>query len=185
GGRRPTGPHKAKSIEHKLNLSLEDLYTGVSKKMKINRKVRGEPAEEIVEIVVKPGWKKGTRITFQERGDEDPGVIPADIVFVVDEKPHPLFRREGSDLHYTVVLPLADALCGTTLKIPHLDGSTIEVPIRGVVRPGDARVLRGKGMPITKEPGSFGNMIVKFDIRFPRDLSEATKQQLRGLLPAA
>ncbi len=50
--------------------SPQDLYTGVNKKMKINRKVRGQPSEEIVEISVKPGWKKGTRITFQERGEE-------------------------------------------------------------------------------------------------------------------
>ncbi|GLC45431.1 hypothetical protein PLESTM_001733300 [Pleodorina starrii] len=185
GGRRSSGPPKAKAIEHKLNLSLEDLYSGVSKKMKINRKVRGVLAEEIVEINVKPGWKKGTRITFQERGDEEPGIIPADIVFVVDEKPHPVFRREGADLHHTAVLSLADALCGTTLRISHLDGSTLELPVRDVIRPGETKLIRGKGMPITKEPGAFGNLVVRFDVRFPRDLSDATKQQLRGLLPSA
>ncbi len=41
----------------------------------------------------------------------------------------------------------------------------------------------GKGMPITKEAGSFGNLIIKFDVKFPRDLSDVTKQQLRNLLP--
>ncbi len=50
-------------------------------------------------------------------GDEEPGIIPADIVFVLDEKPHPRFRRDGDTLHYTAVLPLADALCGTTLQV--------------------------------------------------------------------
>ncbi|KAG2429150.1 hypothetical protein HYH02_014185 [Chlamydomonas schloesseri] len=184
GQRRPSGPVKAKAIEHKLNLTLEELYAGTTKKMKINRKVKGKPQEEILEIAVRPGWKKGTKITFQEKGDEDQGIIPADIVFVIDEKPHPRFRREGNDLYFTAVVSLADALCGTTLQIPHLDGTTIELPIRDVIRPGESKVLRGKGMPITKEPGTFGNMVLKFDVKFPRELSDATKQQLRSLLPA-
>ncbi|GFR41766.1 hypothetical protein Agub_g2523 [Astrephomene gubernaculifera] len=184
GGRRPTGPVKAKPIEHKLMFSLEELYTGTNKKMKINRRVKGQPMEEILEIAVKPGWKKGTRITFQEKGDEEPGVIPADIVFVLDEKPHARFRREGSDLHFTATLPLADALCGTTVKIPHLDGTTLDLTISNVIRPGDVKIMRGKGMPVTKEPGSFGNLVVHFEVRFPRDLSDAAKQQLRGVLPA-
>lgn len=44
--------------------------------------------DEILEIQVRPGWKKGTKITFPEKGDERPGIIPADIVFVLDERPH-------------------------------------------------------------------------------------------------
>lgn len=50
-------------------------------------------------------------------GDEEPGVIPADIVFLLDEKPHPRFRREGPDLHVNAVVSLADALCGATVQV--------------------------------------------------------------------
>lgn len=182
-GRRPSGPVKAKAIEHRLNLTLEELYAGTTKKMKISRKVKGMSTDEILEIAVRPGWKKGTKITFQEKGDEEPGIIPADIVFVLDEKPHPRFRRDGDNLHHTAVLPLADALCGTTLQIPHLDGTTIDFPVKDLVRPGDTKVVRGKGMPITKQPGSFGNLLVHFEVRFPRELSDAAKQQLREVLP--
>lgn len=53
---------------------------------------------EVIEINVKPGWKKGTKITFENKGDEQPGRIPADIVFVIDEKPHDTFSRAGDDL---------------------------------------------------------------------------------------
>ncbi len=41
----------------------------------------------------------------------------------------------------------------------------------------------GKGMPITKQPGSYGNLMVHFEVRFPRELSDAAKQQLREVLP--
>lgn len=46
--------------------------------------------EKILEINVKPGWKSGTKITFEKEGDEmDPSVEPADLVFILEEKPHP------------------------------------------------------------------------------------------------
>ena len=60
--------------------------------------------------------------------------------------------------------------------------------IRSLLRPTASRVTppprSGKGMPVTKEPGAFGNMVLKFDVKFPRELSDATKQQLRAILPS-
>ncbi|KAF2559013.1 hypothetical protein F2Q68_00013163 [Brassica cretica] len=45
------------------------------------------------------GWKKGRKITFPEKGgNQEPGVTPADLTFVVDEKPHPVHTRDGIDL---------------------------------------------------------------------------------------
>lgn len=185
GRRAASGPVKAKPIEHKLAFTLEELYAGTTKKMKIERKVKGRPVQEILEIAIKPGWKKGTKITFQEKGDEDPGVIPADIVFILDEKPHPRFTRDGADLIYNTILPLADALCGTALPIQLLDGATETIQIRDVIRPNDTKLVKGKGMPNTKVPGTFGNLIIKFDVRFPRNLSDGAKEQLRAALSAS
>ena len=59
------------------------------------------PVEEILTIDIKPGWKKGTKITFPEKGNEQPNVIASDLVFVIDEKPHPVFTRDGNDLVVT------------------------------------------------------------------------------------
>ena len=60
-------------------------------------------------------------------GDERPGAVPADIVFVIEEKPHPVFSREGNDLVYTAKLPLVDALCGATVRLTSLDGRQLTV----------------------------------------------------------
>jgi hypothetical protein len=51
-----------------------------------------------LEIRVQPGWKKGTKVTFQDKGDQKPGRTPADIIFVIEEKPHPRLSREGNNL---------------------------------------------------------------------------------------
>lgn len=66
-------------IEHNLPCSLEELYKGSTRKMKISRTVhnaagRPDRISEILSIDIKPGWKKGTRITFPEKGMAVPAV---------------------------------------------------------------------------------------------------------------
>ena len=98
---------KAPPVVHNLAVSLEDLYTGTVKRMRITSKKVGAdgqitPVSSDKEITVKSGWKDGTKITFEKEGDQLPGVIPADVVFTVHTKPHDRFTREGDNLHYEV-----------------------------------------------------------------------------------
>ena len=70
-----SGPRKAPTIENKLPCTLEELYNGSTRKMKISRNIvdvngKAMSVEEILPIEVKPGWKKGTKITFPEKGNE-------------------------------------------------------------------------------------------------------------------
>ncbi|KAI8469015.1 MAG: DnaJ domain-containing protein [Monoraphidium minutum] len=183
-GGRAAGPRKDAPIEVKLGCTLEELYSGCTKKMKINRQTGAGRAEEILEINVRPGWKKGTKITFPEKGDEHPGRVAADMIFVIDEKPHPNFRRDGNDLVLTAHISLADALCGSDLKVTTLDDRKLEVPLNTVITPGSAKILRGEGMPISKTGGK-GDLRIKFEIAFPRQLTPDRKQQLRSLLAGA
>lgn len=140
------------------------------------------PVEEILTIDVKPGWKKGTKITFPEKGNETPHTIPADLVFIIDEKPHPLFTRDGNDLVVTQKIPLAEALTGYTVHLTTLDGRTLTVPITSVIHPGHEEVVRGEGMPIPKDPSKKGNLRIKFDIKFPTRLTADQKSGVKRLL---
>jgi long-subunit acyl-CoA synthetase (AMP-forming) len=67
-------------------------------------------------INIKPGWKKGTKVTFACEGDEGLNLVPADICFVLEEAPHDKFEREANDLVYTAHIPLADALTGKPVR---------------------------------------------------------------------
>jgi DnaJ-class molecular chaperone len=87
--------------------------TGCTKKMKISRKIfqsdgTSRTEDKVLTINVKPGWKAGTKITFQREGDQTPNKIPADIVFIIRDKPHSLFKRDGSDLRYTAKMSLRE-----------------------------------------------------------------------------
>ena len=71
---RGAGPRQDAPIEHALPCSLEELYKGTSKRMKISRNVtdasgRSERVSETLTVDVKPGWKKGTRVTFPKKGE--------------------------------------------------------------------------------------------------------------------
>ena len=73
------------AIERELFATLEELYGGCDKKMKISRHVMNEDGhtssvrDKILSIRVKRGWKEGTQITFKQEGDQGPNTIPADI----------------------------------------------------------------------------------------------------------
>lgn len=101
-------------LEHDLYVSLEDVAKGCTKKMKISRKVLNPDGrttrreDKVLTINVKPGWKAGTKITFEKEGDQTPNSIPADISFIIRDKPHPLFKREGSDIRYTAKVTLKE-----------------------------------------------------------------------------
>ncbi|KAL5191850.1 DnaJ subfamily B member 1 [Glycine soja] len=178
---------KAAAVENALPCSLEDLYKGVKKKMKISRNVydafgKCRNMEEILTIEIKPGWKKGTKITFPEKGNHEPGVIPADLIFVIDEKPHALYRRDGNDLVINQEITLLEALTGKTLDLTTLDGRSLMIPLTDIVRPGAEVVVPNEGMPISKEPGRKGNLRIKLDVKYPSRLTPEQKSDLRRVL---
>ncbi|EOA21096.1 hypothetical protein CARUB_v10001436mg [Capsella rubella] len=177
---------KSAPIERQLPCSLEDLYKGVSKKMKISRDVLDSfgptPVEEILTIEIKPGWKKGTKITFLEKGNEHRGIIPSDLVFIVDEKPHSVFKRDGNDLVVMQKISLVEALTGCTAQVTTLDGRSLTVPVNNVISPSYEEIVKGEGMPIPKDPSRKGNLRIRFIIKFPSKLTAEQKSGIKRML---
>ena len=177
------------AVERPLEVSLEDLLKGCTKKMKLSRNVydpssgQTKREEKIMQIQVKPGWKSGTKIRFEKEGDRKPNSIPADVVFVIKDKPHPLFKRENQDLIYTAKISLRDALCGCSVIVKNLEGKAFEVKCNQV-NPTTVRKIPEQGLPYPKDSSKRGDLLVKFDIKFPNDLSDSIKSTLRNCLPA-
>eukprot|EP00854_Cymbomonas_tetramitiformis_P013963 gene13963-16505_t len=166
----PRQPRKASAIEQSLRVTLLELYTGATKKMKIKR------------TVYDVGGKKGTKITFEKKGDERPGVIPADIVFTVEEKKHEVFEREGPDLFLTQNVTLVQALCGCSFPVTTIDGRSIRVDIPEIIKPDFVKIIPGEGMPSHKDPMQKGDLKIKFNIIFPSDISTQKKEELKRIL---
>ncbi|PIN18200.1 Molecular chaperone (DnaJ superfamily) [Handroanthus impetiginosus] len=177
---------KPPPVEKKLECTLEELCHGCVKKIKITRDAISSSGlivqeEEILMIKVKPGWKKGTKITFEGKGDERPGTLPADIIFSIDEKRHPMFKREGDDLALGVEVPLVQALTGCTIPVPLLGGGQITLSIDDIIYPGYEKIIPGQGMPTSKD-GKRGDLKLKFLVEFPTELSDDQRSEVVSIL---
>ncbi|KAI0981960.1 hypothetical protein GJ496_007765 [Pomphorhynchus laevis] len=172
------------AINHNLMVSLEEVFKGCSKKMKIGRRVINSDGsvvmeEKVLTIDVKPGWKAGTKITFPKEGDQNPNTIPADIVFILCDKPHPIFKRDGYDIHYVADITLKQALLGNcTISIPNIDGTTQPLRLTRVIKPNDRIEQPNRGLPIPKSPHKRGKKIISFNIKFPTTISPRVKEVL-------
>lgn len=203
-----------------LPVALEDLYKGTTKKLRVTKKrMNGQEEANTLEgrclsshcvrsserqtdsfcsrsaVAIKPGWKAGTKIRFAKAGNEMPGGSQ-DIVFLLEEKPHATFKRDGDDLVYHFKVPLVDALSGppgggsVAKSLTHLDGRTINFNVpypRGggnPLKPGQEIRIAGEGMPITRKTATKpkGDLVVKLDIIFPDRISAAQAEGIRKVL---
>ncbi|GFP89822.1 Dnaj homolog subfamily b member 13 [Phtheirospermum japonicum] len=178
---------KPHANEEPLDCTLEELCFGCIKKIKITRDAITEnrqrvEQEEKFTIKVEPGWQVGTKITFEGRGNEILGADPADVIFTISEKTHPLFTRKEDDLELKVDIPLVDALTGCTLSIPLLGGQLMRLTIDDVIRPGDKKIIEGQGMPRKNDPTTRGNLIITFSIKFPDKLTDKQRSEAANIL---
>ncbi|EEY14098.1 psi1 [Verticillium alfalfae VaMs.102] len=174
------------TVERALPLTLEELFRGVTKKMKIKRKLFDESGKRtttdtVLEVPIKAGLKKGSKIKFKGVGDQEEGG-QQDLHFILEEKQHPLFVREGDDLVHTVDLDLKEALTGWKRTVATIDGKQINLDKAGPTQPGSSERYPGLGMPVSKKPGTRGDFVIKYNVKFPSSLTAAQKQKLREVL---
>ncbi|KAJ8127076.1 hypothetical protein O1611_g6561 [Lasiodiplodia mahajangana] len=162
------------------------MFNGITKKMKVKRKTFDESgkrttSDQVLEVPIKPGLKKGSKIKFKGVGDQEEGG-KQDLHFIVEEKPHPLFVREGDDLIHTIDLDLKEALTGWKRTVTTIDGKQINIEKAGPTGPGTSDSYPGQGMPISKKQGERGNFVIKYNVKFPTHLTAQQKQQLKLIL---
>jgi DnaJ-class molecular chaperone len=160
--------------------TLEQLFSGSTKRLKVTRTINGRENEKTFDLEIRPGWKEGTKITYPGDGDQVPGRPPQDLVFVIKEQRHALFTREGNDLIVNKTISLSQALTGFTIDQQTIDGKVVPFTVDDVVTPGTERRLPGQGMP--RKGGGRGDLVIRFKVTFPASLSAAQKQTMKSCL---
>lgn len=105
------------------------------------------------------------RIKFKEEGDQCVSKIPADIIFIVSEKPHDRFERNGANLKMTLHIDLQQALCGFTPTILTIDGKKMDIPITDTVTNDYIKIIPEEGLPFPDNSSKRGDLIIKFEGR--------------------
>jgi len=253
GRKRQTGPARGQDVVHPLNVTLEDLYNGITKKIRVTRtrickscngtgatkkdavltcdqcKGKGQVVQmrqlgpgfvsqqvttcskcqgkgktvdpkfqckdcqgrcvvndqKTLEIHVERGMEHGQRLVFEGEADERPDVLPGNIIFVIQQKPHEIFERDGSNLIMKKKISLLDALTGVEFEVKHLDGRYLTVKNKPgqVVKPNQVLEVPKEGMPRNGNPFDKGALLVQFEVEFPDSIPANVVNQLQQLLP--
>ncbi|XP_059608429.1 dnaJ homolog subfamily A member 1 [Phlebotomus argentipes] len=140
---------------------------------------------KILEVHVEKGMRDSQKIVFTGEGDQEPDLQPGDIVIVLDEKEHPVFKRSKDDLIMTMPLQLVEALCGFQKVIKTLDERDLVVTsLPGeVVKHEALKCVLGEGMPQYKNPFEKGRLIIQFVVVFPDSVPRESIQTLEMSLP--
>ena len=163
-------------LMYTIELSLEDLYKG--------RKLNLEVAGHELSLNVEPGMNDGTEMRTQvldRRG------IMRDVIFILQEKSHHVFKRLNADLFIDMKISLREALLGFERSVGHLDGKvyTIRSKKDEVTSPGEILILENMGMPIYNPKGqqnSRGRLFIKITVEFPESLSNWLNSTEKNIL---
>ena len=131
-------------------------------------------------VKVPAGVATGTRIQLAGQGEVGSGGGDAGDLYVeIVEREHPVFQREGDDLHCTVEVPMVAAALGTSVDLDTLDGVE-SVAIPAGTQPGQTVTLRDRGVPHLRGSGR-GSLHVHLDVRTPRGLDAEQSELMRRL----
>lgn len=132
-------------------------------------------------VNIPAGIADGMRIRMAGQGEVGHGGGPAGDLYVeVSIDRHPVFTREGDDLHFSVTVPMVDAALGVDFDVDALDGEPITVTIPQGTQPNAAINVAGQGMPRLRGEGN-GNLYAHVDVTVPTELSDKQKDLLEKL----
>ncbi|GHV58180.1 molecular chaperone DnaJ [Bacteroidia bacterium] len=166
GGR--TSAFKGQDYSGQVHLGLREAAQTHQQTIDVNGKK--------LRITVPAGVANEQQIKLKGQGGPGTNGAPAGdlyITFIV--QPDPVFKRQGNDLFIDVQVDLYTAVLGGELLINTLDGQ-VKMKVSSGTQPGSKARLKGKGFPVYKKDGQFGDLIVSYQVQIPTHLTEKQKQ---------
>lgn len=167
GGGRQTR-YRGQDYQAEISLSMRDAYETHKQTLTVNgRNIR---------ITVPAGVENGQTIKIAGHGGKGSNGGPdGDLYITFAVNTDDVFRRSGNDLHLKADLDLYTAVLGGELVIETLSGK-VKLPVKPETQNGSVVRLKGKGFPVYKQEGKFGDLYVTFDVKIPTNLSERQKE---------
>jgi DnaJ-class molecular chaperone len=169
---RPQSVPRGEDIEHPVSLTFEQAARGTMLPLQIDR----DGKVETIEIKIPSGVKDGSRVRIKGRGQQSNGEA-GDLYIVTKIQPHAYFKRDGLDVYVEAPLSMYEALLGTKISVPTLDG-----PITMTIPPGTGggAKLRIKGRGIERS-GEKGDQFVEIRIVVPKTLDDEDKAAIEKI----
>ncbi|WP_345992523.1 J domain-containing protein [Chryseobacterium sp. Chry.R1] len=168
-----SGKFKGQDVQAELNLHLKDAAKTHPQTFEINGKK--------VRITIPAGVYDGQQIKLKGHGN--PGINggpSGDLYITFNISPDPDFERVGDDLKTKVTIDLYTAVLGGDVKVNTLDGS-VNLKVKPETQSGLTVRLKGKGFPVYKKEGQFGDLFVTYEVKLPTNLTEKQKELFEQL----
>ncbi len=171
--RRSQARFKGQDFNAEMHLDLKDVYRSHPRILTIN--------DEKIRLTIPAGVENGQVIKIAGKGGKGLNGGPNGdlyITFIITNHTH--FKRDGNNLYTTIDLDLYTALLGGTITIDTFDGK-VKLQIKPETLNGTKSKLKGKGFPVYKKEGQFGDLIITYHIKIPTHLSEKEKALFKEL----
>ncbi len=135
--------------------------------------------KKTLEINIPAGIDSDNRMRLSGQGEAGANGGPnGDLYIFVHVKPHPIFKRDGADLHCDIPVSMTTAALGGTIEIPCIDGTKEKVTVSAGTQTGEEVRLRKKGMSVLQSK-SVGDLFVRFKVETPTKLTAKQKELLK------
>jgi len=134
--------------------------------------------QEEIKVTIPAGIDNGEMIRMPQQGEAIKTGVAGDLYVKIHVKPHPIFRREGSNLIMNLPVKLSDALLGTVVPVETLEGKTLEVKVPSMKRAEEHLRVAGKGVP---SDGRRGDLIIRLEVALPHNLSGKARKVIEDL----
>ena len=168
-----SGKFNGQDVQAELNLNLKDAAKTHQQTFDINGKK--------VRITIPAGVYDGQQIKL--KGNGNPGFNggpTGDLYITFNIAPDPNFERVGDDLKSKVTIDLYTAVLGGDVKVETLEGN-VNLKVKPETQSGTTVRLKGKGFPVYKKDGEFGDLFVTYDVKLPTNLSNQQKELFEQL----
>ncbi|MCP4115305.1 MAG: J domain-containing protein [Desulfobacteraceae bacterium] len=163
---------KGSDLEYEAALTLEEMITGTSKTITINR---GNTTDTI-NVKIPKGMIQGKKIRVAGKGEASPyGGQQGDLFIKSRPMPTPGFRIDGNDVHTTKEIKLTQALLGTKIEIRTPRGKNISLNVPQGTRHKAKMRLADQGIPLING-GGCGDLFVEIQVNMPGKLDDAQKK---------
>jgi len=170
-------PAKGIDLVYEMPLTLREAAFGTSKVITLQR---GGDVERVT-VKIPKGMTTGKKLRLSGKGEPSPFGGPAgDLYIQADVMEDPVFSLEGNDLYINREIRLSEAVLGTHVPVPTLDGKSLSLKVPSGTRHGTKLRLAGNGLPAMKGK-SAGNLYVRILIAVPKELTAEQKRLFEKL----
>jgi len=168
---------QGRDLEHPLELTLEEVFTGITRRLSIER----EGGSRTVDVRIPAGVRHGSRVRVAGEGEPGgDGAAAGSLLLVIQIRPHDHFERRGDDLYVKVPIDVTTAVLGGEADVPSPVGPPARLKIPEGTTPGQRFRLKARGMP-TARAAQRGDLYATIEIRVPRQLTAEQREHYEAL----